>query len=112
MVVTDMAIGVGDVRIRQGSGAGAEMSSEVEHVGDDVLHIVGWWQDVMGRVLRLKVPRALCGESLAAGPDRPDLDIEVASTCSRCLALNGRRGGEETVPVPSYRLLHPFGKGE
>lgn len=110
VVVTDMAIGVGDVRMRPGSGT--EMSSEVEHVGDDVLHIVGWWQDVMGRILRLKVPRALCGESLAADPDRPDLDIEVASTCSRCLALNGHRHAGETVPVPSYRLFHPFGKAK
>ncbi|WP_100475653.1 hypothetical protein [Mycobacteroides abscessus] len=51
---------------------------------DDVTHIVGWWQWFLGDVLRLVIPRGLCGESLAWHSDQPD-PVEV---CSRCVALS------------------------
>lgn len=54
---------------------------------DEVVHIVGWWQWFFDMVLRIKVPRALCGESLAGDPDLPDPSAIGAPMCSRCVEL-------------------------
>lgn len=56
---------------------------------DEVVHIVSWWQWFLDMVLRLKVPRALCGESLAGDPDRPDPMASGAPMCTRCVELSG-----------------------
>lgn len=57
---------------------------------DDVVHIVGWWQWFLDRVLRLKVPRAFCGESLAAVDlARPDPLETGAPLCTRCVDISG-----------------------
>jgi hypothetical protein len=56
---------------------------------DDVVHIVGWWQWFLDMVLKLKVPRALCGESLEGDPDRPDPMELGAPWCARCVELDG-----------------------
>lgn len=58
---------------------------------DEVVHIVSWWQWFLDMVLRLKVPRALCGESLAGDPDLPDPAAIGAPMCARCLALDEQR---------------------
>lgn len=56
---------------------------------DEVVHIVSWWQWLLDMVLRLKVPRALCGVSLAGDPDRPDPMAAGAPLCARCVELSG-----------------------
>jgi hypothetical protein len=72
---------------------------------DDVVHIVGWWQALLGDVLRLKVPRALCGESLECGPaEEPNLP-DGAPLCPRCVWLNGGAPGDRRVP--SYWVWRP-----
>ncbi|MFV8142023.1 hypothetical protein ACNQR7_31040 [Mycolicibacterium senegalense] len=55
---------------------------------DEVVHIVSWWQWFLDMVLRLKVPRALCGESLAGDPDLPDPSANGAPMCTQCVELN------------------------
>ncbi|TEA09217.1 hypothetical protein [Mycobacteroides salmoniphilum] len=51
---------------------------------DGLIHIVGWWQGLLDD-LRIKVPRGLCGTSLA-GEDDPDV---VLVPCPQCYAING-----------------------
>lgn len=51
-----------------------------------VLHIAGWWQHPLD-MIGLKVPRALCGISLAGDPgDGPGPDAPV---CPACAARSG-----------------------
>lgn len=66
---------------------------------DGLTHIVGWWQSLLGDTLRIKVPRGLCGVSLA-GVDEPDT---TPSPCERCAELNG---GRPTKAVPPHKALH------
>ena len=61
---------------------------------DEVVHIVSWWQWFLDMVLRLKVPRALCGVSLAGDPDRPDPMTAGAPLCTRCVELSGATSDE------------------
>lgn len=61
---------------------------------DEVVHIVSWWQWFLDMVLRLKVPRALCGVSLAGDPDRPDPMESGAPMCARCVELSGATSEE------------------
>lgn len=58
---------------------------------DDVAHIVSKWQGMLD-ILRLKVPRALCGELLVADPDRPGPNRN-SPICPRCAELDGQRRG-------------------
>lgn len=58
---------------------------------EPVLHIVGKWQSFLDVVVRLKCPRALCGELLRGDPDRPG-GSPGAPVCSRCLAVGGLPG--------------------
>jgi len=92
-----------------GYGAGGPVTPDVSGVtrrpsdcwrGSDSAHIVGWWQWVLGDVLRLKIPRGLCGESLAADTGRPD-PSENAPLCQHCLELNA---GWRLEAVPGYWL--------
>jgi hypothetical protein len=55
---------------------------------DNYLHIVSFTQWVLDKVLRVKVPRALCGVLLVADLDKPDPLESNAPTCPRCKALN------------------------
>jgi len=72
-----------------GSTAGAPAPITRAGTADEVVHIVGWWQWFLDMVLRLKVPRALCGESLKGDPDRPDPMTIGAPWCTRCVELSG-----------------------
>jgi len=57
------------------------------HSSDGVVHIVGDIQHWLDR-LGLKVPRALCGVSLVADPDRADPMHLGAPICSDCERAN------------------------
>ncbi len=69
---------------------------------DEVLHIVGWLQDILGRVLRIKVPRSLCGASLLADLDTAGPGHGRSPHCAQCLAIHSDRGGGALVAVPPY----------
>jgi|GEM_PF-6302893 len=56
----------------------------------NVAHIVGWWQHLLDW-LGLKVPRALCGQSLEGAPDGSDDPGPSAPVCPQCAALAGAR---------------------
>lgn len=66
---------------------------------EDLVHIVGWWQWLVGDVLRLVIPRALCGESMAVDPSQDALSEPAESHCPRCLAISG---GRACKWVPGY----------
>jgi hypothetical protein len=51
--------------------------------GDEHIHIVSTTQWLLD-LLRLKIPRTLCGASLIGDPDKPDPGFN-APTCPRCL---------------------------
>ncbi|MCV7137670.1 hypothetical protein [Mycolicibacterium fortuitum] len=70
---------------------GAPAASTASGNADEVVHIVSWWQWFLDMVLRLKVPRALCGESLAGDPDLPDPAAAGAPMCARCFELDEQR---------------------
>ena len=53
---------------------------------DEYIHIVGWFQWFMDRVLRLKIPRSLRGVSQECDPDRPVPGFN-APLCPRCSKL-------------------------
>lgn len=55
---------------------------------DNYLHIVNFTQWVLDKVLRVKVPRALCGVLLVADLDMPDPLAVNAPTCPKCAAKN------------------------
>ncbi len=74
-----------------------------EHRSGEVVHIVGRWQSFLDRVLRLKVPRALCGESLEGDPDRPDPMEIGAPMCARCVELSGATSDE----IDQLEPVHP-----
>lgn len=100
---------IGDQRVRSDDRAVAATAPEgIEEDPYDVIHIVDWWQDVMGRVLRLKVPRALCGESLEEDLDRPGPSAGSPS-CRRCAELNGNSGYVKRVH--RYRVLFEGTRG-
>lgn len=52
--------------------------------GDDVIHIVSYWRDLIPRLLG-RIPRALCGELLIGDPDRaePGANAPVCPACDR-----------------------------
>lgn len=57
----------------EGVGPDYEAAAEADHAerqARERIHVVGRWQHFLS-VLRIRVPRALCGASLAAGPDEP-----------------------------------------
>lgn len=59
--------------------------------GYNLVHTVSVLQWVVADLLRLKIPRALCGERLIADPNRPDpMDIG-APRCPACAAITGDR---------------------
>ena len=78
------------------NGPIAEVSgSELPRAPEDVVHIIGWWQWLVGDVLRFVIPRGLCGESMAVDPDR-DAPSELAeSYCPGALKsmVEGRSNG-------------------
>ncbi|WP_454231310.1 hypothetical protein [Mycolicibacterium fortuitum] len=100
----DHATGVLDISIRDlRDGVSAVAAHEdLEDDPYDVVHIVGWWQDVMGRILRLKVPRALCGELLVEDPDRPGPSADSPG-CRLCRSLNGE--GRHLKRVHRFSVL-------
>jgi hypothetical protein len=55
--------------------------------GDPYAHIVIFGQWVLNDVLRIKVPRALCGVLLVSDPDRPEPGAD-APVCPRCQELS------------------------
>lgn len=67
---------------------------------DSVVHIVGWWQGLLDD-LHIKVPRGLCGESLA-GDEAPEGE-EVP--CRRCWQINGGPANGRRVPARQYAPL-------
>lgn len=71
---------------------------------DGLTHIVGWWQWLLGDKLRIKVPRGLCGASLA-GVDKPGVTLPL---CGQCVKLCG---GRRTEYVPPHKVfeLRPNG---
>jgi hypothetical protein len=79
------------------------------HADADAVHIAGWWQWFFSYVLRLKIPRALCGESLEADPGRPDPLESGAPLCPRCVELAGWGPDEidRHADVPGYWLWLP-----
>lgn len=89
---------ISDLRDRD-AAAVAQEGVEVDPY--DAIHIVGRWQDLLGRILRLKVPRALCGELLDEDPDRPGL-TEDSPECRRCAELHG---SQPTKMVGEYHVL-------
>jgi hypothetical protein len=76
--------------LRDSAVSGTATASQCDDSGAnfDVLHIVGWWESLLDRVLRLKVPRALCGELLGGDPDHPDPTPD-SPMCPRCTHLAG-----------------------
>lgn len=53
---------------------------------DEYLHIVSYREWLVADVLRLKIPRALCGVLLIQDPDkRPTLSTDPS--CPRCLTI-------------------------
>lgn len=66
----------------------ADERTDHDHAGDDA-HIVSNLQHWLDR-LGLKVPRALCGELLVAGPGY--VENPFAPICPRCAELAGRTG--------------------
>lgn len=71
---------------------------------DTVIHIVGWWQGTLD-ALRIKVPRALCGMSMAGDPDAPQLH-PGDPVCPDCEARNTQSRDPRTRPVPAHRAGH------
>jgi hypothetical protein len=55
---------------------------------DNHVHIVNNSQWLLGDVLRLKTPRALCGIALVRDPDKPEPGAN-APICPKCKAING-----------------------
>ena len=51
------------------------------------LHTVSWWEHLTAGVLRWRIPRALCGQSLEADPDQPDV-TPSSPPCPTCQARN------------------------
>jgi hypothetical protein len=78
-----------NVSIPGGLAAGAAILER--HDDPEPSHIVGRWQEFLDR-LRLKVPRALCGELLVADPDQPGPTPD-SPLCPRC-AEKGRTRGQ------------------
>lgn len=79
-----------DLTTADSAANGAPASTACSNA-DEVVHIVSWWQWFLDMVLRLKVPRALCGESLAGDPDLPDPAAVGAPMCARCFELDEQR---------------------
>lgn len=54
------------------------------HGPDDVIHIVGYWHEIITLLLG-RIPRALCGELLTGDPDRPEpgANAPVCPVCDR-----------------------------
>lgn len=69
---------------------------------DDVLHITGYFQTLLDW-LGLVIPRALCGVRLTADDGTPDLDPEVAPTCSLCQAIAGTNATTQFLPGRAVR---------
>jgi len=61
----------------------AEAETDQQVPGGAYIHVTGWWQGLL-ESLRIKVPRALCGESLIAQPGEPELGPD-APVCPACL---------------------------
>lgn len=77
------APGPAGAEIGQAPAGGEQRCADYRETPDGAFnHIAGRWQDVLSR-LRIKVPRALCGVSLAAGPGEPDLGPD-APACPEC----------------------------
>ncbi|WP_131822243.1 hypothetical protein [Mycobacteroides chelonae] len=69
-------------------------------IANNVVHIVGWWHGLLDD-LHIKVPRGLCGESLA-GEDSPEGE-EVP--CPGCWQINGGPATGRRVPARQYAPL-------
>lgn len=59
--------------------------------GDDgeYLHIVSYWEWLIADVLRLRIPRSLCGVVLIEDPDRRPTQ-STDPLCPRCVEINDR----------------------
>lgn len=119
--ITDPASGPGktgqilawhDAAARAGAVALATVSSAPADTGPtEPVHIVGWWQSLFDRVLRIKAPRALCGELLIADPDRPGPSPD-GPLCPVCVERGGSPGpwvGPHSVVANPFTTDRPAG---
>lgn len=81
-----------------------------DHTSTEVVHVAGFWQSIMGDLLGLRAPRALCGATLIGDPDRPDPAHLGAPVCPRC---QGRIRGRRHRRIPAYerRILPAVNRG-
>ncbi|MFE3229853.1 hypothetical protein [Nocardia sp. NPDC059228] len=75
----------------------AESAADGRNPDEGYLHIVGWWEHLTAGVLRWRIPRALCGQSLEGDPDRPDPTPDTP-LCPACLARGNGRTAVHWVP--------------
>lgn len=80
-------------------GRCASPVASVDYRGEATVHVIGFWQFIVGDVLQLSVPRAVCGERLAGDPDRADPAHLGAPMCAACAE---RAGGRARRRVPAY----------
>lgn len=82
--------------------------ASVDYRGEETVHVIGFWQFIMGDVLQLSVPRAVCGERLAGGPDQADPAHLGAPMCAVCAERAGS-GARRQVPAYVMRALADAG---
>ncbi|MFE4460220.1 hypothetical protein ACFROC_22935 [Nocardia tengchongensis] len=75
----------------------AESPADDRNPDEGYLHTVGWWEHLTAGVLRWRIPRALCGQSLAADPDQPEV-TPASPPCPACQARNRHTGALHWVP--------------
>ncbi len=56
---------------------------------DEYAHIVSYWEWLIADVLRLRIPRSLCGVVLIEDPDRRPTQ-STDPLCPRCVEINDR----------------------
>lgn len=66
--------------------------------GETIRHIVGGTQALLAD-LRLKTPRAMCGELMREDPDRPGVRPD-SPLCAECRRLNGGSDGRGPFVPP------------
>ncbi|MEU4841730.1 hypothetical protein [Nocardia testacea] len=70
---------------------------------DEYLHMVSRWEWFIADVLRLRIPRSLCGVLLIGDPAVPDPLAVGAPPCPHCERATGRTGrsntSDSTVPL-------------
>lgn len=93
-----------EVVTRRRGHHGALAAPSAKYRGDATVHVTGFWQFIIGDVLRLSVPRAVCGERLAGDPDLSDPAHLGAPICATCAERAGDRARRR---VPAYVMRAP-----